>query len=150
MLNYLIFNYIANIFYILCRVSPGRIRETFLPTPIVSSYLVAFTVSDFVATEISSTPEKPFRIISRQGPTDQHDYATRMGVRITEELDRYFDINYYDMGQGTPMKNDHIALPDFPSGAMENWGMVNYRFDISQFFKTYFIFIALKIFVKLL
>lgn len=32
------------------------------------------------------------------------------------------------MGQGIPMKNDHIALPDFPSGAMENWGMVNYRY----------------------
>ncbi|CAH2105879.1 unnamed protein product [Euphydryas editha] len=108
-------------------VSPGRTRETFLPTPIVSAYLVAFHVSDFVATENASTSEKPFRIISRQGPTDQHGYATRMGVRITEELDRYFNISYYDMGQGTPMKNDHIALPDFPSGAMENWGMVNYR-----------------------
>ncbi|XP_059049754.1 membrane alanyl aminopeptidase-like [Achroia grisella] len=106
---------------------PGRITETFLPTPIVSSYLVAFHVSDFVATNSSSTPTKPFQIISRQGATEQHGYAADIGRRITDELDDYLGIEYYDMGQGQLMKNDHIALPDFPSGAMENWGMVNYR-----------------------
>ncbi|XP_068631129.1 membrane alanyl aminopeptidase-like [Battus philenor] len=108
-------------------VSANRIRETFLPTPIVSAYLIAFHVSDFVATNSSATPNKPFQIISRQGPINQHDYAADIGMKITNEMDAYFDIAYYDMGQGQPMKNDHIALPDFPSGAMENWGMVNYR-----------------------
>lgn len=121
---------IVNIFYILCRVAPGRIRETFFPTPVISSYLVAFHVSDFVETDTYSTPWEPLRIISRPGPTNQHGYATTMGVMITYELSNYFGIYYYTMGQGSPMKNDHIALPDFPSGAMENWGMVNYRFDI--------------------
>ncbi|CAH2070914.1 unnamed protein product, partial [Iphiclides podalirius] len=109
------------------RVSANRIRETFLPTPIVSVYLVAFHVSDFIATNSSATSTKPFQIISRQGPVDQHDYAADIGMRITNSLDEYFGIEYYFMGQGQPMKNDHIALPDFPSGAMENWGMVNYR-----------------------
>ncbi|KAM3967318.1 aminopeptidase N [Aphomia sociella] len=108
-------------------VAPGRIRETFLPTPIISVYLIAFHVSDFVKTRISSTPTKPFQIISRQGVTDQHEYAAIIGRKISDALDDYLGINYYDMGQGQPMKNDHIALPDFPSGAMENWGMVNYR-----------------------
>ncbi|XP_014370423.2 membrane alanyl aminopeptidase-like [Papilio machaon] len=108
-------------------VSANRVREAFLPTPIVSAYLVAFHVSDFVATNLTGTLRKPFRIISRQGPTNQHAYAADIGLRITDRLDEYFDIGYYDMGQGQLMKNDHIALPDFPSGAMENWGMVNYR-----------------------
>ncbi|CAK1599082.1 unnamed protein product [Parnassius mnemosyne] len=108
-------------------ISANRIRETFLPTPLVSSYLVAFHVSDFVATNSTSTASKPFQIISRQGPINQHAYAAEMGLKITNEMDAYFDIGYYNMGQGQPMKNDHIALPDFPSGAMENWGMVNYR-----------------------
>ncbi|KAJ2952361.1 hypothetical protein O0L34_g4646 [Tuta absoluta] len=105
----------------------GRVRETFLPTPIISAYLIAFHVSDFVATTSTSTPQKPFGIISRPGVNDQHAFAAEMGFDITVELDEYLGINYYEMGQGTPMKNDHIALPDFPSGAMENWGMVNYR-----------------------
>lgn len=84
-------------------------------------------MSDFVATEYSGSPEKPFSIISRPNALDQHEYAADMGFRITEELSTYFAIDYYEMGQGEKMKNDHIALPDFPSGAMENWGMVNYR-----------------------
>nr|QUJ23887.1 aminopeptidase N [Telchin licus licus] len=105
----------------------GRIRETFLPTPIISAYLIAFHVSDFVATDTTSSDTSPFQIISRPGVLSQHEYAAQIGLSITEELNEYFDYNYYDMGQGHPMKNDHIALPDFPSGAMENWGMVNYR-----------------------
>lgn len=109
------------------RVSEGRVREIFLQTPRVSTYLIAFHVSDFVATNTSASAGKPFQIISRQGVTNQHIYPAEIGKKITDELDKYFEIGYYDMGEGQPMKNDHIALPDFPSGAMENWGMVNYR-----------------------
>lgn len=116
-----------NIWYFYFSVSSNRIRETFLKTPIISSYLIAFHVSDFVATNSSATEGKPFQIISRPGVTDQHGYAADVGKKITLGMNEYFDIDYYDMGQGRPMKNDHIALPDFPSGAMENWGMVNYR-----------------------
>lgn len=105
----------------------SSIRETFYPTPIISAYLVAFHVSDFVPTNATSTDPRPFNIISRPGVTDQHAYAAEIGVEITNQLDDYFGIEYHNMGQGSVMKNDHIALPDFPSGAMENWGMVNYR-----------------------
>ncbi|CAH0605716.1 unnamed protein product [Chrysodeixis includens] len=105
----------------------NRVRETFHPTPIISVYLVAFHVSDFVSTDYTSTASRPFKIISRQGATNQHQYAAEIGLKITDALDDYFGIQYHEMGQGVVMKNDHIALPDFPSGAMENWGMVNYR-----------------------
>lgn len=109
-------------------VQPDRVRETFYPTPLISAYLVAFHVSDFNSTNTTSTKSKPFKIIARQGVHNQHQYAAEIGVKITEELDDYLGIRYVDMGQGVVMKNDHIALPDFPSGAMENWGMVNYRY----------------------
>lgn len=78
-------------------------------------------------TSYSGNAEKQFGIISRPNALDQHEYSAFVGFRITEELSTYFGIDYYEMGQGELMKNDHIALPDFPSGAMENWGMVNYR-----------------------
>nr|QBI71859.1 aminopeptidase N4b [Plutella xylostella] len=107
-------------------VSEGRVRETFDTTPEVSSYLVTFLVSRFVETQANS-PTEPFGIISRPGPVDQHKYALDIGQKITNWMNQEFDINYYDMGQGEKMKNDHMALPDFPAGAMENWGMVNYR-----------------------
>lgn len=89
--------------------------------------MVAFHVSDFVETNLTGTAARPFGIISREGVTDQHKYASEIGLEITDQLDDYFGILYHEMGQGNLMKNDHIALPDFPSGAMENWGMVNYR-----------------------
>lgn len=84
-------------------------------------------MSDFEPTDHSGNEDKQFGIISRPNALDQHEYAADIGFRITEELSTYFAIDYYEMGQGNKMKNDHIALPDFPSGAMENWGMVNYR-----------------------
>lgn len=91
-------------------------------------------MSDFVETTTTGTALKPVGIISRQGVTNQHAYAAEMSLKITNELDDFLAINYYDMGQGQPMKNDHIALPDFPSGAMENWGMVNYRYSTKNHF----------------
>ena len=106
----------------------NRVRETFYPTPLISAYLVAFHVSDFVSTDTTSALQRPFRIIARQGPQSHHQYAAEIGIKITDVLDDYFGIQYHEMGQGPVMKNDHIALPDFPSGAMENWGMVNYRY----------------------
>ncbi|KAI8424605.1 hypothetical protein MSG28_003039 [Choristoneura fumiferana] len=108
-------------------VAPGRIRETFLPTPTISVYLIAFHVSDFVETNTSGTAARPFGIVSRPGVEDHHEYAHDIGLKITNEMSEYFAYDYYTMGQGQPMKNDHIAVPDFPAGAMENWGMVNYR-----------------------
>nr|ADZ57273.1 aminopeptidase N4 [Chilo suppressalis] len=104
-----------------------RLRETFFATPIVSAYLVAFTVSDFVETNYTHTNTRPFGIVSRPGVTNQHLYAAETGLAITNVMDDYFGIDYNDMGQGQPMKNDHLAIPDFAAGAMENWGMVNYR-----------------------
>lgn len=114
-----------------CKISSfeaeGRVRETFYRTPRVSVYLIAFHVSDFDQTGLTGTEDKPFRIISRPNVNSQHAFAASAGVDITEELSNYLDYDYYSMGEGVDMKNDHIALPDFPSGAMENWGMVNYR-----------------------
>nr|QBI71858.1 aminopeptidase N4a [Plutella xylostella] len=103
-----------------------RVRETFYRTPIVSAYLLAFHVSKFVETQVN-VDNKPFGVISRPGPVDQHAYAIRLGQLTTNWLSTKLKFDYYAMGEGVAMKNDHIALPDFPSGAMENWGMVNYR-----------------------
>lgn len=100
----------------------------FHPTPIISAYLVALHVSDFVETELTSTDARPFKVISRPGVLNQHKWAAETGVRITNELDDYLAILYHEMGQGVLMKNYHIAVPDFKFGAMENWGMVNYRY----------------------
>jgi aminopeptidase N len=49
------------------------------------------------------------------------DFALDIAVRTIDFFDEYFDTKY-------PLpKSDHVALPDFSSGAMENWGLITYR-----------------------
>ena len=52
---------------------------------------------------------------------DRVKYALDIGANITDHYTDYFDIPY-------PLpKQDMIAIPDFVSGAMENWGLITYR-----------------------
>jgi aminopeptidase N len=54
-------------------------------------------------------------------PIDSLDYALDVAKGSIEFFEDYFGVPY-------PLaKSDHIALPDFSSGAMENWGLITYR-----------------------
>ena len=54
-------------------------------------------------------------------PVESLDFPLEVAVGTVDFFDEYFGIPY-------PLpKLDHIALPDFSSGAMENWGLVTYR-----------------------
>src|SRR5690606_17777891 len=49
------------------------------------------------------------------------DFALDIATRTIDYFDDYFGVPY-------PLpKADHVALPDFSSGAMENWGLITYR-----------------------
>lgn len=95
---------------------------SFEPTQRMSTYLLAFIVSDFV--NIKSTQNNLLiriwaqrkAIANRQG-----DYALNVTGPILQFYERYYNTTY-------PLsKSDQIALPDFNAGAMENWGLVTYR-----------------------
>ncbi|XP_016143288.1 alanyl (membrane) aminopeptidase-like b [Sinocyclocheilus grahami] len=97
------------------------IVTTFEETPIMSTYSLAFTVSDFKSkTRHSGT------IIHIHARGDaiyagHADYA----LEVTEKvLIRYQDI----FGLKYPLtKIDQIALPDISVEAMENWGFISYQ-----------------------
>lgn len=108
----------------LCFRANGYVREIFHPTPVMSTYLVAFLVSEFVGvTAINGTRE--FGVYSRPDAINQTDYAFDFGQRVVNALGDYFGIDYYSTDAN--LKLDHIALPDFRAGAMENWGLIKYR-----------------------
>lgn len=49
------------------------------------------------------------------------EYANEEAVRVIDFFEEYFDTPF-------PLKKcDQVALPDFESGAMENWGLITYR-----------------------
>ncbi|XP_078386341.1 aminopeptidase N-like [Cetorhinus maximus] len=94
----------------------------FSQTPKMSTYLLAFIVSDFdfLAEEANGTL---IRIWARAQAIaeGQGSYALNVTGKILQFFESYYNITY-------PLpKSDQIALPDFNAGAMENWGLVTYR-----------------------
>lgn len=97
-------------------------KKTFETTPKMSTYLLAFVIGELQSvttttrrgTEISiwSTPAHPLASLN---------FALDAAKRSVEFFEDYFGVPY-------PLpKLDHVGLPDFASGAMENWGLVTYR-----------------------
>lgn len=97
----------------------------------MSAYLVTIHISEeFTVIADNGDTNQSYRIIARPEAAAQGSYALEVGPPLTKWLDEYFGINYYDMEVG--LKNDQIAVPDWASGATENWGLVSYRYDFAS------------------
>ncbi len=98
------------------------IREIiFAPTPKMSTYLLAFIIGDFEYIEKKSTNGVRVRVYTVPGKKHQAKFALDCTVRTLEFYEKYFDIPY-------PLNTlDMIAIPDFSSLAMENWGAITFR-----------------------
>lgn len=100
--------------------SDGSVTTFFEISPPISTYLVAFVVSDFP--HLTGNTSRPIlqRVIARPTAMNQ----TGLIFEISEPmLDKMID--YFGVGYPLP-KLDSIALPDFRYGAMENWGLITY------------------------
>ncbi|CAH0553354.1 unnamed protein product [Brassicogethes aeneus] len=99
---------------------------TFNSTPKMSSYLVAFIISEFSCNKYAGLlyTMVPQRVCSRDGVNHTtREWALNEGVSILNMLNQYTKIYYTDYNN----KMDQVAIPDFTAGAMENWGLVTYR-----------------------
>lgn len=95
---------------------------TFEPTPRMSTYLLAFVVGELHS---KATKTKRGTDVAVWGtvaqPADSFDFALDVAKQSIEFFEGYFGVDY-------PLaKADHVACPDFSSGAMENWGLITYR-----------------------
>lgn len=107
--------------------SNGYIREIFYPTPVMSTYLVAFVVSELDPAFTETTNGKEFGVYTRPEAANQSLYAFDFGRKVENALSQYYGVDYYSVDSN--LKLDHVALPDFRAGAMENWGLIKYRYD---------------------
>ena len=98
------------------------LTTAFEKTPQMSSYLLAFVIGELhkktartksgVEVNVWATPAQNENTL---------DFALDIATRSIDFYDEYFGVKY-------PLpKSDHVALPDFSSGAMENWGLITYR-----------------------
>ena len=99
----------------------GKRRVRFSPTMKMSTYLVAFIVGVFEATETIDVDGVPLRVVCTPGNRSLGDYALEIGAFALRYFTDYFNIPY------PGDKVDLIAIPDFAAGAMENLGCITFR-----------------------
>ncbi|MGE5041388.1 MAG: M1 family metallopeptidase [Candidatus Levyibacteriota bacterium] len=93
----------------------------FTPSPLMSSYLLAFIIGHFEKIESKTRDGVVVRVYVTPGKKKQAEFALEVAVKCLEFYTDYFNIKY-------PLPTmDLIAIPDFAAGAMENWGAVTYR-----------------------
>lgn len=93
---------------------------SFAPTPKMSTYLLAFIIGDFEYVE-KNAGKTLVRVYTTSGKKHQAKFALDTAIRCLEFYNKYFDIPY-------PLPTlDLIAIPDFESAAMENWGAITFR-----------------------
>ncbi|KAI9206593.1 peptidase family M1-domain-containing protein [Polychytrium aggregatum] len=101
---------------------------SFATSPLMSTYLIAFCVGELEFIEAIAHPTKPaaakpvtVRVYTVPGNKETGRFALELGARTVEYFSEYFDMPY-------PLeKLDLIAIPDFPIGGMENWGLITFR-----------------------
>lgn len=108
---------------------PGVKVVNFAPTPKMSTYLLAYIIGEFEYIETKSKSkgkgkgknDVTIRVFTTPGKKHQAKFALDVAKRSLEFLNDYFKIPY-------PLTTlDLIAIPDFSSGAMENWGAITFR-----------------------
>lgn len=97
-----------------------KILYKFDTTPIMSTYLLYLAVGEFES--ISSKSGKTLiRVVTTKGKIAHG----RLSLEFTKQFLSYFE-KYFKIAYPLP-KLDMIAIPDFASGAMENWGAITFR-----------------------
>ena len=91
-------------------------------SPRMSTYLVALVMGEMRSKTAKTTEGTDVSIWATPAHSSASlDFALDHAVKTIEYFNQYFGSPY-------PLpKSDHVAVPDFSSGAMENWGLITYR-----------------------
>jgi puromycin-sensitive aminopeptidase len=103
------------------RREEGKRVLQFADTIRMSTYLVAFVVGDLESTEPVFIGSTPLRIWSVPGKKRLTPFGLEIGAYSLGFFERYYGIPY------PGHKLDLLAIPDFASGAMENFGAITFR-----------------------
>ncbi|GAB5359892.1 hypothetical protein AAMO2058_000581100 [Amorphochlora amoebiformis] len=100
----------------------GRTMTKFEESVKMSTYLVAFVISDFTRrTRLTAKRQLPVSVWAPYHQITQANLALDAAAEILEYFEDFFGLQF-------PLpKVDLVAVPDFAAGAMENWGLITYR-----------------------
>ena len=99
----------------------GKTSYKYWRSPVMSTYLLAFIVGELESISTTTASGTDLSVYTIPGKLSQATFALDTGKKVIEFFEDYMGIAY-------PLpKQDMVAIPDFASGAMENWGLITYR-----------------------
>lgn len=108
------------VFFLPASPSVGNRRWVkFQTTPKMPTYLVAFIVSQL---EKVPTSDPNINIYVRRNAVDGVTQAAEVAPKLLAALESFLGLKY-----ALP-KLDLVSIPDFAAGAMENWGLVTFKY----------------------
>jgi puromycin-sensitive aminopeptidase len=99
----------------------GRTRIRFADTMSMSTYLAAWVVGRLDVTDPVDAGGVPVRVVHVPGKAHLAPFALDASTHSLTWFADYYGIPYPEA------KLDHVAIPDFAQGAMENVGCITYR-----------------------
>ncbi|MGQ0772355.1 MAG: M1 family metallopeptidase [Nitrososphaerota archaeon] len=111
---------ISNTNVVLRKQLDSKTLYKFARTPVMSTYLLYLGVGEFefLSGRIGKTL---IRIATTKGNSSKGKFSLDLCKKLLRSYESYFGVKY-------PLpKLDLIAVPDFASGAMENWGAITFR-----------------------
>ncbi|CAD24886.1 GLUTAMYL-AMINOPEPTIDASE [Encephalitozoon cuniculi GB-M1] len=100
--------------------------EYFEETCKMSTYLVAFVVGELSYIEDWSKDGVRLRVYGDSSEVEWGRYGLEVGKRCLEYFSEYFGVGY-EFPRAGSAKIDMVGIPNFSSGAMENWGLITFR-----------------------
>lgn len=97
----------------------GKIWTHFEESPVISTYLVSFLVSDF--RNIRNT-DGTINVWGRSNTISLASFAHKVAQKAAIKLERYTNHSSVRVA-----KIDHVALPGRSDKAIESWGLITYR-----------------------
>ncbi|XP_072384993.1 membrane alanyl aminopeptidase-like [Diabrotica undecimpunctata] len=105
------------------QITPNILQYTFVTTPVMSTYLLSFVISNLDCSEAFTINGVENSVCSRPDTANFRGWAVDIAPKILASLGEYTQLDY----NLSMNKMEYVAVPDFSVEAMENWGLSTYR-----------------------
>ncbi|XP_056642792.1 aminopeptidase N-like [Diorhabda sublineata] len=104
-------------------ITTSIIQYTYRKTPIMSTYMLAFVISELSCDEALTVSEVENTVCSRPATSLLRTFAVEIAPELLDRMNQYTQINYSEVMN----KLHYVALPNSAYESMDYWGLSTYR-----------------------